>query len=230
MLDYLRKLVLQKYDSLNIQENADICKNLDKDGTPTTLQETVLFSLNAVKINQRNWKQTRSIVITTKGFYNLNGKSIRRFVEPSKIHGIIYSSKSYEVVIHIPSEYDFHYVISEQMEKMMYFIYVCKQLNSKQEIDLTLIKTDIEFLAPYAVKETQPMENPFKRMEGVPQQKEVRPLDARATRFESSSRSSRTGFADTSKSFLRFTIPTSAKRATTGRESLSSERSALLAY
>lgn len=134
MLEYLRKLVLQKHDNLQIGDTPDICKNFDKD-------EVVLFSLQAVKINQRNWKQTRSIVITNKGMYNFNGKSMRRFVESHKIRGCIYSSKSYELIVHIPTEFDYHYIVSEHMEKMIYYIYVCKQLNSQTPVELILVKT-----------------------------------------------------------------------------------------
>jgi len=101
----------------------------------------VLFSLSVVKINQRNWKQTRSIIITSKGLYNFSEKKKRRFVEAYKIRGVIYSSKSYEMIIHIPTEYDYHYVINEHMDRLIYYLYVCKQLNSREPIELTLIKT-----------------------------------------------------------------------------------------
>ena len=134
MLEYLRKLVLQKHDNLQVADSPEMCKTFDKD-------EQVLFSLQAVKINQRNWKQARAIVITNKGMYNFNGKSMRRFVESSKIRGCIYSSKSYELIVHIPTEFDYHYIVSEHMEKMIYYIYVCKQLNSKTPVELVLVKT-----------------------------------------------------------------------------------------
>lgn len=134
MQDYLNRLVLQKFDSLNMADSAEICKNFDKN-------EVVLFSMQAVKINQRNWKQTRTVVITSKGMYNFNGKNMRRFVDSSKIRGCIYSSKSYELIVHIPTEFDYHYVVSEQMEKLIYYLYVCKQLNSPSPVELVLVKT-----------------------------------------------------------------------------------------
>lgn len=136
MLEYLKRLVLQKFDSLGIAENFEVSKNFQKN-------ETVLFSIEAIKINQRNWKQARGVVITSKGMYNLNGKIVRRFVESQNIRGCIYSSKSYELVIHIPNESDYHYVVSEHMEKMIYYIYVCKQLNSNKPVELVLVKTVI---------------------------------------------------------------------------------------
>ena len=127
-------LVLHKHDSLGLIDNADICKNFDKD-------ESILFSMQAVKINQRNWKQTRTVVITTKGMYNFNGKAMRRFVDSQKVRGCIYSSKSYELIVHIPTEFDYHYVVSENMEKMIYYLYVCKQFNSVAPVELVLVKT-----------------------------------------------------------------------------------------
>ena len=166
MLEALRKLVLQKFDTLKLAENHEITKGLDGG-------EQILFSMKAIKINQRSWKQARSIVITTKGLYNFNGNSNRRFVEAGKIRGVIYSSKSYELIIHIPSEYDYHYNINEHMEKLIYYLYLCKQLNSKTPAELYLIKTDIEFLGSYAVKEQQKKEEDFKRLEGVSYTKEL---------------------------------------------------------
>jgi serum/glucocorticoid-regulated kinase 2 len=129
--------------------------------------------MKAIKINQRNWKQARSIVITTRGLYNFNGTSNKRFVEAGKIRGVIYSTKTYEMIIHIPSEYDYHYNINEHMEKLIYYLYLSKQLNSKTPAELFLIKTDIEFLGAYAVKEQQKKEDDFKRLEGVSYTKEL---------------------------------------------------------
>lgn len=166
MLEYLRRLVLQRMDNLAVADTPEMMKAFEKD-------EVVLFSLQAVKVNQRNWKQTRSIVITNKGMYNFNGKVSRRFVDSTKIRGCIYSSKSYELIIHIPTEFDYHYIVSEHMEKLIYYIYVCKQLNSIEPVELVLVKTDVEFLAQYAVKEKQKSEDEFKRIEGITHQKEI---------------------------------------------------------
>lgn len=166
MLEALRSLTLQKFDTLKLSENSDVMKSIDGG-------QQILFSMKAVKINQRSWKQARTIVITTRGLYNFNGTSNRRFVEASKIRGVIYSTKSYELIIHIPSEYDYHYNINEHMEKLIYYLYLSKQLNSKSPAELYLIKTDIEFLGSYAVKEQQKKEEDFKRLEGVSYTKEL---------------------------------------------------------
>jgi hypothetical protein len=37
--------------------------------------EFILFSQEAIKINERGWRQNRHIIITTRGFYNFNKKS-----------------------------------------------------------------------------------------------------------------------------------------------------------
>lgn len=62
-------------------------------------------------------------------------------MEPHKIKGVIYSSKSYEIILHVPSEYDYHYIVAEHMDKMLYFLYLCKQLNDPASIELLLVKT-----------------------------------------------------------------------------------------
>jgi serum/glucocorticoid-regulated kinase 2 len=166
MLEYLHRLVLQKFDSLGVESKPDMMKNFAKD-------EIVLFSLNTIKVNQRNWKQTRQIVITSKGYYNFSGSTMRRKVDPAVIRGVFYSSKSYEVIVHIPSEYDYHYICNQHMEKLIYYIYLCKQLQSREPVELVLVKIDVELISNYAIKEKQKPEEDFRRLEGVPHSKEM---------------------------------------------------------
>lgn len=105
--------------------------------------------------------------------YNFNGKSNRRFVEANKVRGVIVSSKSFECIVHIPTEYDYHYIVSEHMSGMIYYIYLSKQLNSITPAELYVVKTDVEFLASYAVKEKQKSEEEFKRLEGLKYSKDL---------------------------------------------------------
>jgi len=58
--------------------------------------------MGALKINERNWKQTRSIIVTTKGLYNFNKKKFRRFVPSTLVEGIIISTSSFELIVHVP--------------------------------------------------------------------------------------------------------------------------------
>lgn len=100
-------------------------------------------------------------------------------MDPAKIKGVIYSSKSYEIIVHVPTEYDYHYIVSEHVDKLLYFLYLSKQLTDPTPVDLVLVKIvptahqDIEFLSTYAVKEKQKTEEDFKRLEGIPHSKEV---------------------------------------------------------
>ena len=77
-------------------------------------------------------------MITSKGFYNFNGKSNRRYIESHKIKGVIKSSKSCELIIHIPTEYDYHYVVSDNLDKLIYYLFLSKQLNSRQPVELVV--------------------------------------------------------------------------------------------
>ena len=78
------------------------------------------------------------------------------------------------MIIHIPTEYDYHYVISENLDKLIYYLFLSKQLNSRQPVDLVVVTVvilplikDIEFLSNYAVKEKQKIEDQFKKLDGV---------------------------------------------------------------
>lgn len=84
----MKRLSLQRHDYLDIQPVASLTGgkeyiNPDKpnySGSPEILKnfdsnEIVLYSLSAIKVNQRGWKQQRQIIVTTKGLYNFNKNS-----------------------------------------------------------------------------------------------------------------------------------------------------------
>lgn len=77
----------------------------------------------------------------------------RRFIASHLIQGIIISTTSFELIVHIPDEYDYHYVISDYVKEFIFYIYFSKQFNSKMEIKLVLAKTELEFIGNLAVKE-----------------------------------------------------------------------------
>ena len=75
------------------------------------LLENVLFSDKIKKINQNNWTQTRTLVITPEALYNLKDKKSQRDIDLSKIGGISRNvlGKTLEFTVHVPSEYDYRF-------------------------------------------------------------------------------------------------------------------------
>jgi len=65
----------------------------------------------------------------------------RRFVPSTLIEGVIASTTSFEVIIHIPSEHDYHYLISDNIKELVFYLYVSKQYCSKEVVSFTIVKT-----------------------------------------------------------------------------------------
>jgi hypothetical protein len=40
----------------------------------------------------------------------------------------------------VPTEYDYHYIVSEHIDKLLYFLYLSKQLTDSNPVDLVLVK------------------------------------------------------------------------------------------
>jgi len=74
--------------------------------------EQILFADKIKKINNWGMKQERAIVVTGKGIYNIDGKSIKRKLEYKNLSGITKTTVQQnmtEFTIHLPSEYDYRY-------------------------------------------------------------------------------------------------------------------------
>ena len=79
--------------------------------------EKILLSTHVEKINKRNKRQERTLLITNKAIYNIDSEGllswlsspIKRKIEILKIHGITVNDQGSDFVIHVPSEYDYHY-------------------------------------------------------------------------------------------------------------------------
>lgn len=103
-------------DHLGLAQNANIQKVLAKyaaKGEPVT--EKVCFSEYVTKINRKDKKQTRVMLITDKAIYNLlpgkdgiSGKCKRRILIETLV-AVTLSTTSDEFVFHIPDEYDYRF-------------------------------------------------------------------------------------------------------------------------
>ena len=79
--------------------------------------EPVVFSQTAVKVNQWGFKQERILLMTTDNIYNFKKRALKRKINIGKIGGLIVSEKNpKEVILHIPSEYDYRYILDSERD------------------------------------------------------------------------------------------------------------------
>lgn len=99
-------------DHLALASDKAFTKLLDQGGE--FYVEAVRLSTKLVKFNRRNRAQERIFVLTSRAVYNLKNKSqtyteLQRKVELAKVVGLTKSASSDEMVMHVPSEYDYRY-------------------------------------------------------------------------------------------------------------------------
>ena len=112
---------LNPKDYLAIGKDKEISKSFESD-------EFVVFSDTITKYNDFNWKQLRVMLITNKYLYNIKKKKIQRKIALNKIKAITkcLQGQSHELVIHIPSEYDYRY-IAEKCEEIINCLQIYEQ-------------------------------------------------------------------------------------------------------
>lgn len=98
-----------KFDQLELQGNKAYEKYIDFNNEP------VVFSDTAIKINMWGIKQERILLMTSHNIFNFKKKTMKRKIAIEKIGAIIVSTKnSKELVLHVPSEYDYRYQVSDR--------------------------------------------------------------------------------------------------------------------
>lgn len=96
-------------DTLQMQGNKGYEKFIDFTNEP------VVFSDSAIKINMWGIKQERILLMTSNNIFNFKKKTMKRKIPIEKIGAIIISTKnSKELVLHVPSEYDYRYQINDR--------------------------------------------------------------------------------------------------------------------
>lgn len=96
-------------DKLEMQGNKAYEKFIDFGNEP------VMFSDTAIKINMWGIKQERILLMTASNIFNFKKKTMKRKIPIEKIGAIIISTKnSKELVLHVPSEYDYRYQINDR--------------------------------------------------------------------------------------------------------------------
>eukprot|EP01083_Nonionella_stella_P076356 208005_1 len=134
---------LKPRDSLRLGAKQEIAVLLANEGLDT---ERVIFSENVIKLNAKGRQQRRILMITQSAIYNLKPKKCRksqRRIRISDIGMVTMSSISPEFAIHVPSEYDYHFIsknksqIGELLQQLYY-----KETQSK----LIVIHSDLKHL------------------------------------------------------------------------------------
>lgn len=106
------QVVDENVDHLSLSGNANCLKMLQKFGQNSPQAEVVIFSDFVIKINRKEKEQTRVMLITTKGVYNLlpnNYGKCKRRIAIDSIAGLTASAISDEFVFHVPDEYDYRF-------------------------------------------------------------------------------------------------------------------------
>mmetsp|Transcript_25028 Transcript_25028/g.82012 ORF Transcript_25028/g.82012 Transcript_25028/m.82012 type:complete len:540 (-) Transcript_25028:125-1744(-) len=78
--------------------------------------EAVVFSDTVSKINRKGSVQKRVLMITNRGLYNIEKNKCKRRIDVTEVKKIIMSESSEEFVIHVPTEYDYHYASPRKSE------------------------------------------------------------------------------------------------------------------
>eukprot|EP00826_Nyctotherus_ovalis_P007527 TRINITY_DN1189_c0_g1_i18.p1 TRINITY_DN1189_c0_g1~~TRINITY_DN1189_c0_g1_i18.p1 ORF type:complete len:539 (+),score=134.93 TRINITY_DN1189_c0_g1_i18:73-1689(+) len=99
--------------------------------------ETIIFSDKVYKFNCYNWKQERNLVVTNKNLYNIKKKTMKRKILITNIKALIVSTsdQSKEFILHIPSEYDYHYTTPRRHE-VIAILNAFHYVNNSQDLPL----------------------------------------------------------------------------------------------
>ena len=122
-------------DNLNVAQNTKLLEYFSS-------TEKVLFSGELLKVNKKNNKQKRKIIITDEAIYNIRddniftmigfGKVVKRRIAITNIKAIIYARLGNEFVIHVPDEFDYR-IIDPKKDLIINYILYALTLNGIYE-------------------------------------------------------------------------------------------------
>eukprot|EP01084_Bolivina_argentea_P105868 189600_1 len=97
-------------DHLGLKQNKQVLKLLNK-YVNNHRTETIQYSVQLMKINKREKFQTRILLLTNKGVYNIKPKNyaLKRRIDIHKIGSMAMSLNSSQFTICVPCEYDYRY-------------------------------------------------------------------------------------------------------------------------
>ena len=110
----------QTYDYLRANANTELCKHIQacakKDGTPN---ETIQFADEVLKINRKQKRQERVLILTDRALYNFAPgawKQAKRRIMIKDLRGLILSRASDELIFQVSDSYDYRYEIKRRSE------------------------------------------------------------------------------------------------------------------
>ncbi|EAR83724.2 Serine/Threonine kinase domain protein (macronuclear) [Tetrahymena thermophila SB210] len=102
----------ETFDELNLGCEKSLSKQFNEG-------EKIIMSCNIYKFNDYKRRQERNLLITTHAIYNLNGSTIKRKIDMSKIKALTVSTLGTEFVIHVPDEYDYRYASTDKWDRII---------------------------------------------------------------------------------------------------------------
>ena len=124
---------IPKEDNLNYSSDKNILKLINN--------ETIYYSGNIIKVNDKEKSQERILILTDKAIYNIKKKELKRRFELSNIIGITISPSTNEFVVHGgEAEYDYHYLSKDKLFLIVYLIIKLAELNYNNFIKIMEIE------------------------------------------------------------------------------------------
>ena len=114
-------------DDIEPSRLADIRKKIS--------HEAILLAKKITKINKKNKGQERCIVLTHTNLYNIDKSNIKRTIRTPCIEGVSISLTSNEIVLHVPSEYDYRYECAYR-DELLHALLHAREVHIKMKEDL----------------------------------------------------------------------------------------------
>jgi len=106
------KSLQKESDDLNLAADKVLVKQFEPD-------EKIILSTIISKFDEKNKKQDRIFLLTTKYLYDISKPIIKRKIALPKIRAVTLSNIGNEFVIHVPEEHDCRYLHSEKRDKIV---------------------------------------------------------------------------------------------------------------
>jgi class 3 adenylate cyclase len=142
VLDVLRSS--QVYDYIRVSYNVEMRKflyNANKKAVGLKQEpEAVQFADNVTKINRKNKKQERALVITNKAIYNYEPNKFsapKRRILINQLKGLIMSRCSDEIVFQVEDSYDYRYVVHKRKE-LLEMLNKCYEKENQKQLNVLL--------------------------------------------------------------------------------------------
>jgi hypothetical protein len=128
---------IERADHLALGEVVAVQKLLQKEGPG----ESIIFSDLVTKINRKDKEQTRILLVTDKGLYNLipNNYKLKRRISIASLLALSMSSSSEEFVVHVQDEYDYRYKSAQKQAIASALLRLHSDLSGGKKLTIKLL-------------------------------------------------------------------------------------------